>query len=313
VPEATSVVGTTAPVPRRPAASPLGKAWRRMLEIVNHNRLTRVGFALTALFVIVAIVGPIILGPGTDQNSAALAAPSFAHPFGTDDLGRDVFARCIYGMRISLFVALGSVGLGLIVALPVGLVAGYYGGSWIDEVLMGISDVILALPLFVLGLFLLGITGTGSSDIGPVTISATLKVVLVIAVGAMPFFARVARAATLNERQEDYVSTLRVLGVSRRRIIFGEVLPNVLPPVIVQAFLWMALAIFAEAALSFLGLGIQPPEATLGNVLAEASPYMLTGAWWFSVLPGVLLTLIIVGLNLVGDGLSDALDPDLRV
>ncbi len=295
---------------RRPGR--VRRVGRRAVAIVNHNRLTRIGFLLTALFVLIAVVGPMILGDGTKQDAGILLSPSGAHPFGTDDLGRDLLTRSVAGSRVSLFVALGSVGLGLLVALPIGLVAGYFGGTWIDELLMGFVDVILALPLFVLGLFLLGITGTGGSQVGPVFVSATLKVVVVIAVGAMPFFARVARAATLNERQEDYVNSLRVLGVPRWKIIFGEVLPNVLPPVMVQAFLWMAIAIFAEAALSFLGLGIQPPEATLGNILSDASSYMLTGAWWYSVLPGAFLSLIIVGLNLVGDGLSDALDPDLR-
>ena len=177
---------------------------------------------------------------------------------------------------------------------------------------MSAADVILALPLFILALFVLGITGTGGFTIAGIAFGPAWKVVGLIGISATPFFARVARGAALVERQQDYVDALRVVGVPRRKIIWGEIMVNVLPPVMVQAFLWMAIAIFAEAALSFLGLGIQPPNPTLGNILSGATGSLLVGAWWYSLFPGVLLVLAIVGLNLVGDGLSDLLDPQVR-
>jgi len=285
---------------------------RTVAASLNRNWLTRIGVLLTAAFILAALIGPLVAENPLALTSSTLQPPTWAHPFGTDNLGRDLLARSLSGARVSLFVAIMSVALGLIIALPVGLTAGFLGGTWVDDLLMGVTDVILALPLFVLALFVLGITGTGGFTVAGIAFGPAWKVVGLIGISAMPFFARVARAAALVERQEDYVNALRVVGVPRRRIVWGEILPNVLPPVIVQAFLWMAIAIFAEAGLSFLGLGIQPPSPTLGNILANASSTLLLGAWWFSVFPGVLLVVAIVGLNLVGDGLNDLLDPQVR-
>jgi ABC-type dipeptide/oligopeptide/nickel transport system permease subunit len=300
--------GPALSLPPRPRQTP----WLIVRRAVTFNPLTVAGSVLVAIFLVVAVVGPLITSNPLLQTSDILSTPSASHLFGTDNLGRDLLARSAAGARISLLVALASVAMGLLVALPLGMIAGYFATSWVDEVIMRGVDIILSLPLFILALVVLGFYGSGAIRVGPIVIPGLVKVVGLIALAAVPLFARVARAATMVERQEDYVDALRVIGVSRFRILFGEILVNVLPPVMIQAFIWMAVAVFAEAALSFLGLGIQPPNPTLGNILLESRNYMLAGAWWFPVFPGLLLFAVIVGFNLLGDGLSDLLDPSLR-
>jgi len=252
-------------------------------------------------FCALALLGPLFSLPPDERTGGPLEAPSAAHWFGTDDLGRDLFARTAVGARLSLGVALGSVVAGLVVAVPIGLLAGYLGGTWVDDVLMRVMEALQALPVFVLALFVVGMIGTGPTDIGPVTLSAGVKVVLLLALSFLPFFARVTRAATLVEVQEEYVAALRVVGVSRRRIMIGELLPNVIPPVLVQGFLWVGVAVFAESALSFLGLGVQPPQASLGNLLSDATSALMIGGWWLSVVPGLAILLVTIGINLLGD------------
>lgn len=283
-----------------------------VVKVLNQSWLTRIGLVLIVIFVCLGVFGPILFGDPRAQSVDVLQPPGPGHWFGTDHLGRDILARTAAGTQVSLVVAFVSVALGLVIALPLGMTAGYFGGTWIDEVLMRAVDVILALPLFMLALVFLGVIGNGPGKIGPVEFGGAWKVVILIAISIVPKFARVARAATLVEKQEDYVDSLHVIGVSRLTIAREEILINVLPPVLVQAMLWMALAIFTEAALSFLGLGVQPPDATLGNMLHDARDYILVGAWWYSVFPGLVLILAIVGLNLLGDGMSDVLDPRFR-
>lgn len=292
--------------------SRIWRSTRQLLRVLVGNRLAAFGIGACAVFVLFAAVAPWFAPDPLHQTAQLLRTPSFEHPFGTDHLGRDLFARVADGSRISLAVAVLAVVLGMVIAVPAGMIAGYRGGTIVDEAIMRTVDVILSLPLIVLAMFVLGVFGTGSTTVGPFTFSAASKIVLLIGVSAMPFFARVARSATLVEMHEDYVNALRTVGVSERRILFREVLVNILPPILVQAFLWMAIAIFSEAALSFLGLGIQPPEPTLGTILFDASTYMFGGAWWYSLFPGLVLLLATVGFNLVGDGLNDYLDPQLR-
>lgn len=297
-------------VPHRP------RTFRRSLTLalrtLNHNWLTRVGAVLGFSYILFALVGPVLTPDPLQQSNDILQGPNGTYFFGTDQLGRDMLARAAAGARVSLLVAIASVIVGLLLAVPAGMLAGFRGGTLMDEIIMRSVDVLLALPLFVLGMFVLGVFGTGDTQIGFLTVPAAWKVVVLIAIAATPFFARVARAATLTEVEEDYVDALRVVGVPRRVILSKEILVNVLPPVLVQAFLWIAIAIFAEAALSFLGLGIQAPQPTLGNILFDATSYMFAGAWWFSVLPGLVLLMATVAFNLVGDGLNDLLDPRLR-
>lgn len=271
---------------------------------VPGGALAWIGGVMLALFLVLAVVMPFFLGSPTARVGLPLQGPSAAHLFGTDNLGRDLLTRTAAGARLSLIVSVTSVALGLVLAVPAGMFAGFHGGRWLDEMVMRLLDALQAMPLFVLALFVLGMLGTQTSHLGPVTVGAAVKVVLLLGVSFIPYFARVARAATLVEMQEDYVDGLRAIGVSRTRIVFGELLPNVLPPVLVQAFLWVGVAIFAESALSFLGLGIQPPQPSLGNILGDATNYMILGAWWFSIMPGLVILLATVGVNLVGDGFA---------
>ena len=305
-----------APTPPEAMPSHRPRTFRRSLSLalrtLNHNWLTRIGAALGLLYVLFALLGPVLTPDPLLQSNDILSGPNVTYLFGTDQLGRDMLARAAAGARVSLLVAIASVIVGLVLAVPAGMLAGFRGGTLLDELIMRSVDVLLALPLFVLGMFVLGVFGVGDSELGPLTVPAAWKVVVLIAIAATPFFARVARAATLTEVEEDYVDALRVVGVPRRVILSREILVNVLPPVLVQAFLWIAIAIFAEAALSFLGLGIQAPQPTLGNILFDATSYMFAGAWWFSVLPGLVLLMATVAFNLVGDGLNDLLDPRLR-
>ncbi|MGA3487443.1 ABC transporter permease [Micromonosporaceae bacterium DT55] len=282
---ATATVATRRRTRRAPRLSPLG--WT--------------GLVFVMAFALLAVVGPLIAVDPLARTGGPLEAPSGAHWFGTDNLGRDLFARTADGARLSLLVAIGSVLAGLLVAVPLGLLAGYHGGRWIDDAIMRTLEALQALPVFILALFILGMLGNGESQWGPVTVGPAAKVVLLLALSFLPYFARVARAATLVEVQEEYVNCLRVVGVPRWRIVTVELLPNVLPPVLVQAFLWVGIAIFSESALSFLGLGIQPPDPSLGNILSGATSYLMLGAWWFSIIPGLVILLVTIGINLLGD------------
>lgn len=285
-----------------PATAPVAGRRPRWRPSVPHlSALGWVGLVLVLVFCLLALVGPFLSLDPNERTGGPLEAPSGGHWFGTDDLGRDVFARTAVGARLSLFVAVGSVAAGLLIAVPIGLLAGYRGGSRTDSVLMRVMEALQALPVFVLALFVVGMTGTGSSELGPLTLTPEIKVIALLAVSFLPFFARVTRAATLVEVQEEYVDALRVVGVPRRQILFGELLPNVLPPVLVQGFLWVGIAVFAESALSFLGLGMQPPQASLGNLLSDATTSLMIGGWWLSVLPGLAILFVTIGINLLGD------------
>ncbi|WP_166140150.1 ABC transporter permease [Nocardioides ochotonae] len=284
-----------------PALTVRARRRPRLPRVPRLSALGWIGLVLVLAFCALALLGPLFSLPPDERTGGPLEAPSAAHWFGTDDLGRDLFARTAVGARLSLLVALGSVVAGLVVAVPIGLLAGYLGGTWVDDVLMRVMEALQALPVFVLALFVVGMIGTGPTDIGPVTLSAGVKVILLLALSFLPFFARVTRAATLVEVQEEYVAALRVVGVSRRRIMLGELLPNVLPPVLVQGFLWVGVAVFAESALSFLGLGVQPPQASLGNLLSDATSALMIGGWWLSVVPGLAILLVTIGINLLGD------------
>ncbi|MFY1638237.1 ABC transporter permease [Solwaraspora sp. WMMB335] len=312
----TPPVAATAPPPADTvtAAAPRRRfaGLRSLGRAVVATWPSRIGLLLIVAYLAVVVTGPFVGGDPLAQGDDILVPPSPEHLFGTDQLGRDIFARTAAGARLSLVVALASVILGLAVALPLGMVAGYFARTWIDELIMRCLDVIMALPLFILGVVFLGLSRASGGTILGLPAPIEVQVVTVIAITTLPKFARVARAATMVEREEEYADSLRVIGVSRFRIIFGEISINVLPPVLVQAFLWMAVAIFAEAALSFLGLGVQAPDPTLGNLLHDARNYVLSGAWWYSVLPGLVLMIVIVGLNLVGDALTDRLSPQLR-
>ncbi|MFE5333212.1 ABC transporter permease [Embleya sp. NPDC056575] len=259
-----------------------------------------IGVVCVLLYLLVATVGRLQGDPAA-LVAAGPEAPSLGHPFGTDHLGRDLLARTAEGAWTSLLICLSSIGFAIVVGVPLGVLAGRRHGGRLDGLLMRAVETLQALPQFVFVMFLIGLMGTADMHFGPLTVGNGARVAFAIGLGFVPYFARVARAATVVEMQEDYVANLRGLGVPEREILFREVLVNVWPPVLGQACLAMAIAVFAEGGLSFLGLGVAPPHATLGNLIADAGGQIIGGDWWYATLPGTVLVLGILGFNLLGE------------
>ncbi len=234
--------------------------------------------------------------PYVQHAGDELLAPSVTYLFGTDEYGRDILSRLMYGARISFMVGVVSVVLGVVVGVSTGLIAGYWGG-WVDAGIMRVYDALLAFPAILLGIAV-------ASVLGPGVINAAIAVGIV----SMPQFARISRAAMLGERGKEYVLAARTQGASDVRIVFRHILPNTLAPTIVQVSLAMAFAVLLEASLSFLGLGAQPPEPSWGSMLSASRSYLRV-APWYGVAPGVCLTVLLLGMNLLADAMRDALDP----
>src|SRR5258706_6556839 len=274
--------------------SPGERALRRLLR----RRGAMVGLAVVVFFVALAIFASWIApyDPLATSWSAVRKAPTAAHWFGTDEIGRDVLSRVIWGTRASLLAGLVSVGIWLAIGVPVGLVAGYVGG-WIDMLISRITDAMPACPFLVLAIAL-------AAFLGPSLTNAMIA----IGIAATPAFVRLARAQVLAVKVEDYIEAARAVGNSGWRIALRHVFPNIVAPVIVQATLAIAAAVIAEASLSFLGLGQQPPAPSWGSMLNTAKNYV-ENAPWMAVWPGVSIFLLVLSFNLLGDGLRDALDP----
>ncbi len=237
--------------------------------------------------------------PGKTEVSMKLKPPSLLHYLGTDQLGRDVFSRMLFGSRISLSVGFVAVGISIFIGILVGAVAGYYGG-WVDPLLMRFVDTMLCFPSFFLILTVVALMGP-----------SILNIMIVIGVTSWMGTARFVRAEFLSLRERDFTQAARALGVRDFRIIFRHILPNALAPVFVSATLKVASAILIEAGLSFLGFGVQPPRPSWGNILTEGRTYIFD-AWWLTVFPGLAILIIVLSFNLLGEGLRDALDPRLR-
>jgi peptide/nickel transport system permease protein len=297
-----SVEGATAirPEVAAPVAVRRGDL-RVFVRRVLRTRGAGFGLVITLLTIFLALAADVVspYSPAAQDYTAILSAPSLAHPMGTDNLGRDTVSRIIYGTRVSIQAGLVSVGFAAIVGTLMGLAAGYWRG-WVDDVLMRLSDALWSFPGIVLALAI-------AAALGPGLVNAMIAIGVVFT----PVFARLVRGSALSVRERDFVLAARVLGASDRRIMWGHVLPNVLAPVIVQGSLLVALAIIVEATLSFLGLGVQPPEPSWGSMLKAASQYMQV-APWLSIFPGAAIFLTVLGLNLLGDGFRRALDPRLR-
>ncbi|MCS7235075.1 MAG: ABC transporter permease [Armatimonadota bacterium] len=267
----------------------------------SQRPLTVVGTVLVCAYALAAVLSPWVAphDPLHMYPGLALAGPSLRFPFGTDEFGRCVFSRILHGARVSLFVAGASVATALILGTTVGLVAGLRGGR-LDNVLMRVMDVVFAFPSVLLALFVVGVLGPAPAHI-------------VVAIGLVyaPQFARVSRAAVLTVRHLEYVEAARALGASELRILRRHILPNVAAPLIVQVSLTLSLAILTESALSFLGLGTQPPWPSWGNMLSAGRRFMEL-APWVAVFPGASIMGIVLGFNLLGDGLQELLDPRMR-
>jgi len=269
-------------------------AWRR-------SPLTVAGLVLIAILALIALSAPLIApaDPLKQVLSTRLEPPSAANWLGTDQLGRDVLSRMIYGSRISLLIGIVVVGLAASVGTFVGLVAGYVGG-WVDEALMRLTDVFFAFPALILAMAI-------SGALGPSLTNAMIA----IAVVSWPVYARLVRAQVLSLREREYVEAARSLGSPAERIIWGHILPNTLAPLLVQASFDMGGAILSAAGLSFIGFGTQPPTAEWGVMISEGRNYIATHSW-LSLFPGLAILLTVAAFNLIGDGLRDALDPRLR-
>jgi peptide/nickel transport system permease protein len=274
--------------------SPWLLAFRRLAR----RRMALVGLAVVAFFIAIALAAPLLAphDPLATDWRAVRKPPSALHLFGTDELGRDVLARLIWGARASLMAGLVSVSIAVAVAVPLGLVSGYLGGA-IDGLIMRMVDAMLAIPFLILAIAL-------AAFLGPSLTNAMIA----IGVAQMPIFTRLTRGQVLAVKHEDYIEAARAVGNSHRRIMFRHILPNVMAPILVQATLAIAAAIIAEAALSFLGLGQQPPAPSWGSMLNTAT-HFLSQAPWMAVWPGLAIFSLVLSFNLLGDGLRDALDP----
>ena len=273
-------------------------AWRR----VRRNSLSLAALGAIVAIILFALAAPLVApyDPDAPQAEEALQAPSWRHWLGTDIYGRDQLSRIVWAARVDLLVALAATAMALTTGCVFGALAGYRGGA-VDQVVMRVIDTIMAFPAFILAM---GITAAAGN--------ATANVVVAIAITHVPIYTRLIRSEMLRVREMEYAEAARTVGNRQRRIIFYHLLPNCFPPAIVQATLAMGFAILTVAALSFIGLGIQPPQSEWGAMTAEGAGYIVSGEWWLFLFPGLAIMMTVLAFNLVGDTLRDLLDPRMR-
>ena len=293
---ARAVAEPAAPASARPRRG-LAYGLRRFVR----RRIVLVGVILVGLEVLLALAAPVLApyNPNAQDFRAVLQGPGWPHVLGTDDLGRDILSRLLYGARLSLQVGIVAVTLAVAVGVPLGLVVGYVGGR-LDEVVMRVVDSLMALPSLVLALVITAVLGSGLQN-----------AMIAIAIVAIPTYTRLMRGQVLSVKQNDYVLAVFACGAQVPRILFRHILPNAIAPIVVQASLGIGFAIITESSLSFIGLGAQPPTATWGSMVQVGFQY-LEIAPWFVLAPAAMIFLAVLGFNLLGDGLRDALDPSLR-
>lgn len=268
---------------------------------LRKNRLAMVGLALLIVLVFVAIFADFIAPYEVDAQNPAkqFTKPCAEHLFGTDNFGRDIFSRVVYGSRYSLMIGMVAATLSAVIGMIIGSIAGFYGGK-ADNILMRLIDILLAIPSTLLGISIVAALGNGIRN-----------VIIAVAIGAVPAYARIVRASILSVKEQEYVEAARSVGASDMRIILKHIIPNCLAPIIVQITMSVAKAILEASALSFIGLGVQEPSAEWGAMLSAGRNYFRK-AWWPVTFPGLAIAMVIFGLNLFGDGLRDALDPRLK-
>lgn len=293
------ITGTETPtVFNRGRAQELKHFWRGFAR-----RKTAVfGLIIIGLVILAAVLAPLVAPyhPVDDVNySLRIAPPGSEHLFGTDEYGRDIFSRVLYGARVSILISAGAVLLSAAVGVVGGLLAGYYGGV-VDGVLMRVVDGLMAFPPILFAVALMAAFG-----------SSAFNIVLALAIIYTPLFARLIRGCVLSVKEKEYIEAIKVLGGSDARILFKHVLPNCLSPLLVQMTTYFAYAILAEAALSFIGLGVPQPNPSWGNILYDGRQFMREAAW-ITIFPGMAISLTVLGLNLFGDGLRDYLDPRMK-
>ncbi|MFP1738396.1 ABC transporter permease [Lonsdalea quercina] len=284
----------TEPVVVAPQAVAGNRAWKKM----KRNRSSIAGLIIIVFFALLAVLAPLLplADPLATSWSAIRKAPSAAHWLGTDDIGRDVLSRMVWGAQASLMAGVISVAIAVLTGVPFGLISGYFGG-WVDQVISRVTEAFLAMPFLIMAIAL-------AAFLGPSLTNAMIA----IGLSAMPIFIRLTRSQVLAVKTEDYIEGARSIGLGHGDILLRYILPNILPPIIVQATLTVATAIIAEASLSFLGLGQQAPAPSWGSMLNVAKNF-LTQAPWMALWPGAAIFLVVIGFNLLGDGLRDALDP----
>jgi len=275
--------------------------FKEELLTLLRNRSAMVSMAIVAFVVLIAIFAPLVspYDPNVQDYANRLTAPSAEHWLGTDRAGRDTLSRLIYGARVSLIVGLSSVVLSTLIGVPLGILSGYYGG-WLDDVLMRVIDALMAFPALIMALMILAALGDGLTN-----------VVIAIAVAFVPRFARLARAPTLAVKEREFVEAAQAQGMNDLRILAVHIFPNVMAPIIILATLYLANAIRQEANLSFLGLGVQPPTATWGNMIRDGM-VVLRDAPSLALTSGFAIIVIVLAFNILGDGIRDAFDPKLR-
>ena len=283
--------------------------WKQSLIQFKHNRLAVAGFVIILLFIVV-ILATIGIDLATNYAfydeyivkqdlTLRLAKPSLAHPYGCDEFGRDLLLRILWGTKLSMAIGVVAISLSVIMGAPFGMIAAFYGGK-VDNVIMRVMDVLLAVPYMLLAMAIVAALGT-----------STVNLLLALAVSGIAKYARIARAAVLTVKDSEFVEAARAVGASDATILFKYILPNALAPILVQISLGIGDSILAVAGLSYLGLGVQPPQPEWGAILTTARTYM-RDAWHISVFPGLFLILAVIAFNLFGDGLRDALDPKLK-
>jgi len=295
------------------AKSPLQLFWRRFRQ----DRVALAALGFIVFLVIIAIAAPLVVdvlglpSPNTQNLNLTDAfgsplGPSSAHPFGVDQLGEDVMSRVIYGARVSLIVGIVGTAIATVIGVSLGVMAGFYRG-WVDTAFSRVTDVVLSIPILLLGLGI-GAACSVRGCLGGAVQPGLGELLFLISLASWAYIYRIVRGLVLSLREREFVEASRALGASNARIMFREILPNLVAPIIVYATLLIPLNILLEAALSFLGVGIRPPTASWGQMIAAATPIFNT-AWWYMVFPGIALLLTVLAFNLLGDGLQDALNP----
>ncbi|WP_404431592.1 ABC transporter permease [Sutcliffiella horikoshii] len=275
--------------------------WKSFYKKLAKNKAAMAGAFIIIFVILMGIFAPLLAthDPNTTNVMNKLQGPSAENYLGTDDMGRDIFSRLLYGARISLGIGFISTILGAIVGVSLGIVSGYYG-RWVDSLIMRICDVLLAFPGILLALAIVSVLG-----------ASTQNVIIAVAFYAVPSFARIVRGSTLSVRKLEYIDAIKAMGAKDFRIIFKHILPNIMSPIIVQATLYIASAIITASALSFLGMGTRPPTAEWGAMLSQGRSY-IAQAPHITLFPGLVILLVVIGFNLMGDGLRDALDPKAK-
>lgn len=296
-PLAPAPTATSSEPPKQPSNGRPTTAWRLLLR----NPLAMVGLA----FILIWTVGALVVGllphsPTATGVGGLLEPPSGAHPFGTDNFGRDILARVLAGGQVSLWTGLIAVGISLAVGVPIGAVSGFVGGA-LGSVLMRVMDVLLAFPSLVLAMAIAAALGPGMGS-----------AMIAVGVVGIPEFARIVYSQTRSLRERDFVEAGRAIGLRDRTILLRHVVPNTVAPILVRSTLGMGYAILTAASLSFIGLGAQPPTPEWGVMISDGRGYIISGEWWMTVFPGIAIATSILGFNLLGDGLRDVLDPRLR-